>query len=53
MKYFYERGLLDRRWVDGYCFGDFERCVRYQMEARGEPHSDAMLPDGTIDRNLS
>ena len=52
MKRFYERGLLDKKWVERYCFGDNKQCVRYQMEARGESHPDTMLPDGTIDARL-
>ena len=53
MKRFYERGLLDRYWVENYCWGAYWNCVRYQMEARGEPHPDTMLPDGSIDESLA
>jgi hypothetical protein len=35
-----------------YCKGDWERCIRYQMEERFEPHPDWMLPDGGIDERL-
>jgi uracil-DNA glycosylase len=49
---FYKRGLLNKKWIELYCKGDWESCVRYQMEERGEPHSDCMLPDGTIDEKL-
>jgi hypothetical protein len=52
MKFFYERNLLDGRWIDRYCFGDHEGCVRYQMEETGRPHPDNMLPDGSIDKTL-
>lgn len=52
MKDFYERGILDRTWVELYCKGDWESCVRYAMEENGEPHPDWMLPDGTIDEEL-
>ncbi len=45
-------GRLDRRWTELYCRGDWEVCVRYQMEERGEPHPDWMLPDGSIDEAL-
>ena len=48
MKRFYEQGKLDEKWIKLYCKGDWEICVRYQMEERGEPHSDLMLPDGTL-----
>ncbi len=52
MRRFYESGKLDRRWIELYCKGDWESCVRYQMEEEGKPHPDWMLPDGTIDERL-
>jgi len=52
LKRFYELGRLDKKWIEGYCWGDYSNCVRYKMESRGQYHSDAMLPDGTIDENL-
>lgn len=45
-----ERGLVSGEWVEYYCKGDWESCVRYWKEERGEPHSDYMLPDGSIQR---
>lgn len=51
MKWFYEAGILPEKWIDQYCKGDWETCVRYHMEERGEPHPDWMLPDGTIDED--
>ena len=52
MKRFYEKGVLDRKWVELYCKGDWKSCVRYNMEENGEAHPDWMLPDGTIDTEL-
>ncbi|MBW2039586.1 MAG: uracil-DNA glycosylase [Deltaproteobacteria bacterium] len=52
MKRFYEEGKLSKEWVELYCKGDWEGCVRYQMEETGEPHPDWMLPDGSIDERL-
>jgi len=52
LKRFYERGKLDRKWVELYCKGNWKSCIRYQMEERYEPHPDCMLPDGSIDKNL-
>jgi hypothetical protein len=54
MKRYRALGLLDERWVARYCEsdGDWERCVRYQLEERGESHPDWMLPDGTLDLRL-
>lgn len=49
---FYEEGRLDKKWVELYCKGDWESCIRYQMEERGEYHPDWMLPDGSIDEGL-
>ncbi len=48
MKRFYEQGRLLRKWIELYCHGDWQNCVRYQMEERGEYHPDRMLPDGSI-----
>ena len=48
MKYFYERGRLEKMWVERYCHGDWLICRRYQLEERGEYHSDYLLPDGTF-----
>jgi DNA polymerase len=45
---FVEQGRLDRSWIEAYCHGDWESCVRYRMEERGQPHPDEMLPDGTF-----
>ncbi len=52
MKRFYEKGVLDARWIELYCKGDWESCIRYQMEERGEYHPDYMLPDGSFDEKL-
>lgn len=52
MKRFYEEGILDRKWIELYCKGDWESCIRYEMEESGKPHPDWMLPDGTIDGKL-
>ncbi|MBW1916599.1 MAG: uracil-DNA glycosylase [Deltaproteobacteria bacterium] len=47
MRRFYEQGRLAPFWIEYYCQGDWESCVRYQMEEKGEYHSDTMLPDGS------
>ena len=52
MKRFYEQGKIDIEWIDRYCKGDWESCIRYQMAKRREPHPDWMLPDGSIDEDL-
>jgi DNA polymerase len=52
MKRFYEGGKLDKKWIELYCKGDWESCVRYQMEEKGQAHPDWMLPNGSIDEKL-
>ncbi len=52
MKRYTGMGLLDPYWVEHYCRGDWESCVRYRMEENGEYHPDCMLPDGSIDESL-
>jgi uracil-DNA glycosylase len=52
MKTYYEEGLLDKKWIELYCKGDWESCVRYYMEENGRPHADYMLPDGTLNKKL-
>ena len=52
MKRFYEEGKLSKEWIELYCKGDWESCIRYEMEEKGEYHPDYMLPDGSIDKKL-
>jgi DNA polymerase len=52
LKRFYEKGRLDEKWIELYCKGDWESCMRYQLEEKGEPHQDRMLPDGSLDKKL-
>lgn len=52
MKRYYELDMLDRKWVELYCKGDWESCIRYHMEESGEFHPDYMLPDGSLEKCL-
>ena len=52
MRKFYEEGKLDKKWIELYCKGDWESCVRYQMEEEGKFHPDWMLPDGSLNEEL-
>jgi DNA polymerase len=52
MKRFYQDEMLDRKWVERYCRGDWESCKRFKLEESGEPHPDWMLPDGTMSERL-
>jgi len=52
LKRFYEEGKIDKKWIELYFKGDWKSCVRYQMEERGEPHQDWMLPDDSLNEML-
>jgi uracil-DNA glycosylase family 4 len=52
MKWFYEEQRLERKWIELYCKGDWQSCVRYEMEENGRSHPDWMLPDGSLDARL-
>ena len=52
LKRFYEQGKLNKKWVEGYCWSDYLRCIRYKMEEEDSYHPDNMMPDGTIDEDL-
>jgi DNA polymerase len=52
MKWFYEQGRLEQKWIELYCKGLWTQCVRYQMEEQGSYHPDWMLPSGVIDQKL-
>lgn len=52
LKRFYEHRKLNKKWIENYCWGDYSKCARYKMEEEGTYHSDNMMPDGTIDKNL-
>lgn len=52
MKSAYENGILDRKWVELYCKGNWQSCIRYKMEESGQYHPDWMLPDGSINIEL-
>ncbi len=52
MKRYYEKGLIDEYWVREFCHGDWNSCMRYQLEESGRYHEDWMLPDGSIRQDL-
>lgn len=52
MKRFTEKGLLDRKWIQLYCLGNWKNCARYELEEKMIPHPDNMLPDGSVNENL-
>ncbi len=53
MKRYLEEGKLDIKWVNEYCWSNYQHCIRRKMEEKGEYHPDNMLPDGTIDEKLN
>ena len=52
MRWFYQQGQLDKKWIVEYCQGDWEKCKRYELEEKGIYHPDNMLPNGSIDESL-
>jgi hypothetical protein len=53
LKRFYEKGTLDKEWIENYCHNDYLKCVRYKLEEDGVFHPDDMMPDGTIKEGLN
>jgi len=49
LRRFEAQGILDDKWTNEYCDSDnnWKNCKRYQMEDRGIPHPDHLLPDGS------
>ena len=53
MKRAYDQGLLDKKWIEDYCWNGGEGCIRKRrFEGEGYVSPDYVLPDGTVDENL-
>jgi len=53
MKRAYDKGLLDKKWIEEYCWNGGEGCVRKKrFEGEGYISPDYVLPNGTVDENL-
>ena len=53
MKRACDKGLLDKKWIEQYCFNGGNNCVRKKrFEQEGYVSPDYVLPDGTLDENL-
>ena len=53
MKRAFDAGLLDKKWLDDYCFRGGRACVRKQrFEGEGYVSPDYVLPDGAVDDTL-
>ena len=52
IRFFVDRGKLDKKWVEDYCLIQNKDCVRYQLEESGKDHPDNLLPNGLIKKDL-
>ncbi|MEA1897499.1 MAG: uracil-DNA glycosylase [Bacteroidota bacterium] len=52
MKYYWEQGQIESKWIENYCNKNWLNCIRYEKEENGIEHPDQMLPNGEIDENL-
>ncbi len=52
MKKYYEKGKINKIWIDDYCKGSWLNCIRYKMEEKSKYHPDWMMPDGSINKEL-
>jgi hypothetical protein len=48
LRRFEKDGKIDSSWRETYCLHKFLECKRFQQGEKGIPHSDVMLPDGTV-----
>jgi len=49
----YDLGLIDRKWVDNYCWQGGRGCIRKKkFEEQGYVSPDYVLPDGTISEHV-
>jgi len=49
----YDLGLIDRKWVENYCWKGGKGCVRKnRFEEEGYASPDYVLPDGTISERV-
>lgn len=53
MKFYWEKGKLDSRWINQYCKSNWLQCVRFEMEEKGIPHPDHMMPNGELMEGLT
>jgi len=49
----YDAGLIERKWVEDYCWNGGKNCVRKQrFEQEGYVSPDYVLPDGSVCEKL-
>ena len=52
LRKFEEEGKLEIKWKKEYCEGNYQKCIRFKMEEKGQAHPNNMLPNGEIDEGL-
>lgn len=52
MKRYYEEGLLEKHYINTYCYDRWESCARYRLEMAGKPHPNWLRQDGVLDERL-
>jgi hypothetical protein len=53
VKWAYDLGLIDRKWVENYCRNDGKGCIRKKrFEEEGFISPSYVLPDGTISERV-
>jgi len=49
----YDKGLIDKKWVENYCCNEGKNCIRKKrFEEEGYISPDYVLPDGSEDSKL-
>jgi hypothetical protein len=49
----YDRGLIDKKWVEQYCWSGGQGCIRKKrFEEEGYVSPDYVLPDGTVSEEV-
>lgn len=49
----YDRGIIDKKWVEDYCWNEGKGCVRKKrFEEEGYVSPDYVLPDGSEHEGL-
>lgn len=49
----YDKGLIDKKWVEMYCWNEGKNCIRKKrFEEEGYISPDYVLPDGSEDSKL-
>jgi len=53
MKRAYDQGLIEKKWVEQYCWNGGKGCVRKRrFEEEGYVSPDYILPDGSVHEGL-